>query len=118
MAPYFISRSNHAGPNRSCGALRNRLPLKGSLTLNRKLLIHLVNHRLQAAAIHMSPQLRLYASRMHRGSPHPALPMPPIESNREQNVRRFRPPVSNERIVRRPLKANILKVDVGEAMTR
>src|SRR5262245_40588 len=55
---------------------------------------------------------------MYGRGPYPTLPMPPVESDREEDVRRLRPGVSNEGIVRRPLKFGILKINVGEAVSR
>ena len=47
-----------------------------------------------------------------------ALAMPLVESNREENVRRLRPSISDEGLIRRALKVGIVKIDIGEAVTR
>jgi hypothetical protein len=41
-----------------------------------------------------------------------------VKRRREEDIRRLRPVVSNEGIVRRALKVEILEVDIGEAVTR
>src|SRR5580658_8521645 len=83
----LLSRSNYTGPNRSCRALRDGLPLEGSLAVCRQLLIHLIDQRLYLAGVDMTGQLSVYDSRMHGRGAHPALPMPPVETNREQDIR-------------------------------
>src|SRR5262249_60963779 len=54
---------------------------------------------------------------MYSRGAYPTLPMPPVESDSEEDVRRLRPAVSDEGVVRRPLKVGILKINVGEAVS-
>src|SRR5580700_7797878 len=63
----FVSGSDNAGPYRSCGTLRNGLPLEG-LTFGGKLCGHLINHALNAGGVDVATQLGLYDSGMHSGS--------------------------------------------------
>src|ERR1700721_889906 len=54
---------------------------------------------------------------MYGRSTYAPLPMPTVESHREENVRRLRTAVRKKRIVRRPLEIGIVQVDIGETMT-
>jgi hypothetical protein len=114
----LVSRSNHSGPHRSCGSLRDGLPLEGRLPLGCELLIHLVDHFLYLAGIDIAPQLRVYASRMHSRSAHATIPMPLVESNREEDVGRLRSAISNEGIIGCSLKVGIFEIYVRKAMAR
>ena len=53
---------------------------------------------------------------MHRRGPHPALAMPLIECDREQDIRRLRPAVGHERVVRGPLKIGIVEVHIRKTV--
>ena len=66
----------------------------------------------------MAAQLCLYASRIYSRCAYATLPMALVKRRREEDIRRLRPVVSNEGIVRRALKVEILEVDIGEAVTR
>jgi hypothetical protein len=46
----------------------------------------------------------------------PALTMPLIESNCEEDICGFRAPVSQEGLVRRGLKVGIIQVDIAETV--
>ena len=65
----------------------------------------------------MASQFGLDASGMHGRSAHTTLTVPPVEGNSEENIRRLRPAVGNERLIGRPLKVGILEIDVGVAVT-
>ena len=114
----LLGGSNDTGPHRSCGSLRNGLPLKGRLTPCCKLLIHLVDHLLDMAWVHVATKLGPYASRMHGCSAYATLPVPLVEGNGKKDVRCFRTAICNEEVIGRPFKVGILEVDVGEAVTR
>src|SRR5262249_32264841 len=103
---------------RGRGSLRNGLPLEWSLTFRLQLLIDLVHQVLNLARARIAGQLGLYCSRMHCRSAHPAIPMPSIEGNGEEDVRRLRSAISDHGIVGRPLKIGIFEVDIGNAVTR
>src|SRR3984885_6176463 len=117
-AANLVSRSNHTGPHRSCGSLRNRLPLERCLTLCRQLLVHLVNHRLQVAPVHMAAQLGLYAPWMHSRGSYAARPMPLVERYGKKDIRSLRSAICDEGLIRRPFKAGILEINIGEAVSR
>src|ERR1700733_8639049 len=113
----LVSRSNDAGPYRSCGSLRDRLELERPLAFCRCLLVDLLDHRLHVARVHVAGQLGLYASGMHGRCAYATFPMPLVESYGKKDVRCFRPAVSDKRLVRRPLKVRVLEIDVGETVT-
>ena len=78
--------------------------------------IDLFDHRLNVARVHVAGQFGLYASRMHGRCAHATLPMPLVESNGKEDVRRLRSAVGNEGLVGRSLKVGILEIDVGETV--
>ena len=92
----LVIGSNEAGPYRSCGPLWNGLPLESRLALCGKLLIHLVDHLLDLAWVHEATQFGSYASRMHGCRADATLTVPLVESNSEEDIRRFRSAVGNE----------------------
>src|SRR5262249_481110 len=108
----LVSGSDDTGPHRGCGSLRNGLPLEWSLTFRLQLLIDLVHQVLNLARARIAGQLGLYCSRMHCRSAHPAIPMPSIEGNGEEDVRRLRSAISDHGIVGRPLKLGIRMADL------
>jgi hypothetical protein len=99
----LVSRSNYSGPYRSCGSLRDRLELEGPFTFCSELFIYPVSQRLQLGNFHVAGQLGLYASWMHSRSAHATIPVPFVESNGEENVRRLRSAVCDEGLVGRTL---------------
>jgi hypothetical protein len=52
--------------------------LEGWLALRLKLLVYLIDDGLHTVRIGVAAELRLYASRMHGGSAHAALLVPPV----------------------------------------
>src|SRR6202795_3053833 len=118
MSTDLVSGSNHRGPHRSCGSLRNGLQLGGCLTLCRELLVHMLDHLSNNARIQVSIQLSLNASWMYSCSTHATVPVPFVEGNCEEDVCRLGPPIRNEGLIGRPLKVGILGVHIGEAVTR
>ena len=84
--PILVSGCHDTGPDRSCGALRNSLPLERPLTLGCKLLIYLLNQVLEEARVHVTTQLRLDDSRMNSRGTHAALAVPLVESNSEEGI--------------------------------
>src|ERR1700738_2666799 len=113
----LVSGGNYAGPHRSCGSLRNGLPLERRLTLCCELLIHLVYDPLYSTRIDVASQLGLDASGMHGRGAHTTLTVPPVEGNSEEDIRRLRSAVGNEGLIGRPLKVGILEIDVRLAVT-
>ena len=116
--PISVRRSNHAGPYRSCGALGHSLPLEGRLAFRGELLIHLVDHGLQAARVHVAAQFGLDASWMYGRGAHATPTMPSVERHGEEDIGRLRSAISGKWIIGRPLEIRIREVDVGEAVTR
>src|ERR1700682_3412116 len=55
---------------------------------------------------------------MHGCSAYATRSVPLVERNRKEDVRRLRSAISNEGIIGSPFKVGILKVNVGEAVTR
>jgi len=91
--------------------------LEGSFTFSRKLCIHLLDHVLQMARIHVAAQLRLYDTGMYGRSAYAALAMPLVESNSKEDVRRLRSAIGNKWLIGCVLKVGIFQVHVGEAVT-
>lgn len=118
MSTDLVSGSNHCGPYRSCGSLRNSLHLGGRLTLCRELLVHLFDRLSNMGRIQVSIELSLNASRMYSRGAHATVPAPFVEGNCEEDVRRLGPPIRHERLIGRPLKVGVLEVHIGEAVTR
>src|ERR1700722_12222406 len=118
MSTDLVSGSNHRGPHRSCGSLRNGLPLGGRLTRCRELLVHMLDHLSNSARIQVSTQLSLNASWMYSCSTQATVPVPFVEGNCEEDVCRLGPAIRNEGLIGRPLKVWILEVHIGEAVTR
>src|SRR5580700_608070 len=110
--------SNHSGPYRSCGSLRDGLPLEQRLALRGELLIPLFYDLFDLAGVYVASQFGVDYSRVHCGSTYAAIPMAFVEGNREENVRRLGSSIGNERLVRRPLKVGILEVDIRIAVTQ
>src|SRR6202047_2726519 len=108
LAAHLVSERDDAGPYRSRSSLRDRLPLKGSLTLCCKLLIHLLDLGWQSSRVHVTTQFGSDASRMHSRSAYTALAVALVEGDGKQDVRRLRPAVSNERFIGRPLEVRIV----------
>ena len=101
---------------------KSRLPgewtsIGKALTLRGQLLIDLVDYFLHPSGLHVATQLRLYASRMHSRSAHAAIPVTFVECDREEDIRRFRSAIGNERFIGRALKVGIVEVHVRVAMT-
>ena len=96
----------------------NRLPLKGTFPLRRKLLINFVNHLVEAARINIPPQFRPNAPRMNSGGTYATLAMPIVKRNGEQNIGCLRSTIGYKRLVRRALKIRILKINIRVAMPR
>src|SRR5580698_1515304 len=66
----------------------------------------------------MPAELSLNAAGMDGGGANSALAVTSVERYRKQNVCGLRPAVCYERIVRRPLEACVVQIDVRKAMTR
>src|ERR1700733_11359057 len=113
----LISRSNHRGPHRSCGSLRNSLQLEGCSALGRKLLIHLLDRLLEVDGVQMAVQLRLDASWMYRRPAYAITSMTPVESNGEEDIRTLGPAGGGPWVVRCPLKVRMRTLYGGEAET-
>src|ERR1700721_1675450 len=64
LAAHLVSGRDDAGPYRSRSSLRDRLPLKGRLTLCCKLLIHLLEHGRHSGRANIPTHFGLDASRM------------------------------------------------------
>ena len=62
--------------------------------------------------INVTGQFGLYHSWMHSGSADRTIAVPFVECNREENVRRLRPPIGNPRFVACVLEIGIVEVDV------
>src|SRR5882762_4783119 len=116
-AANLVSGSHDTGPHRSCGSLRNGLPLERRLTLGRKLLVHLFHDPLNAARIYVATQFGLYASWMHCRGTHATLAVPLVERNGEEDICRLRSAIRDEWLIGGPLKVGILKVNVRVAVT-
>ena len=114
----LVGGSNHTGPYRSCGTLRNGLPLEGRFALRRQLVIHLVDDPSYATRIDVATQFGIDASGMHGRRAHTTLTVPPVEGNSEEDIRRLRSAVGNEGLIRRPFKVGVLEIDVGVAVPR
>src|SRR6202012_2501717 len=114
----FLCRSHNSGPNRGRGSLRDWLPLERGPSPFRGLPIDLVDQCLQGARVHMTSEFGLDPARMHCRGAYFAVPMPPIEGDREEDVCRLRAAVGDEGLVGCPLKIRILEVYVREAVTR
>ena len=114
----LVGGSNNTGPYRSCGSLRNGLPLEGRFTLRRQLFIHLVDDSLYATRIDVATEFRMDTSGVHGRRAHTTLTVPLVESNSEEDIRRLRSAVGNERLIRRPFKVGVLEIDVGVAVPR
>jgi hypothetical protein len=67
--------------------------MEGRLTLCRELLVHLFDRLSNMARIHVSMQLGLNASRMYSRSAYATVPVPFVEGNCEEDVRRLGPPI-------------------------
>ena len=80
----LVAGSNNTGPYRSCGSLRNGLPVEGRFTLRRQLLIHLVDDPLYATRIDVATEFGMDASGMHGRRVHTTLMVPLVESNTEE----------------------------------
>src|SRR6266404_1606120 len=100
----LTSGSDDRGPHRGCGPLRNGFQLERRLTLCRKLLIHLVYHFLKLAHVHVTTQLRMYASWMHSRGAYVTLPVTFVEGDGKQDVCRLRSAIRDEGLIGRPLK--------------
>src|SRR5882757_763226 len=123
MAVLAISSSYlSGGRNDSCpygggGSLRNRFELKRSFAFCCGLFIDLVDHLFQVSRVHVAAELGLYASWMYSRRADPALSMPLIESNGEEDVGGLRAPVGYKGFVLRRLKVGIVQVHIAEAVT-
>ena len=84
--------------------------------LGRQLLISLLDDLLYLAEIHMAGQFRLYHSRMHSRSVHALIPVPSVEGDCKEDIRRLRSAIRYPGVIRRPLKVGI--VDIGIAVTQ
>src|SRR5215831_15012443 len=114
----FVRGGDDACPHGSCGSLRNGLELERRLTLGCELLIPLFDHLFDAAVVHVATQLGPNASRMHRRGAHATIAVPLVEGHGEEDVRRLRSAIGDERLVGRPFEVGIVEVDIGEAVTR
>src|SRR6202030_3380562 len=85
-AANLVSGCRDTGPHRSCGSLRNSLPLEGPLTLGRKLLVYLFHDPLNMARIYVATQFGQNASRMHSRGTHATLAVLLVERNSEEDV--------------------------------
>ena len=65
----------------------------------------------------MADQFRLDDSLMHCRSAYTALPMPPVERHRKENVCGLGAAIRDHQIVRSPLEVRIFKVHVRSPMT-
>src|ERR1700687_2626434 len=117
-AAHLVGGSNNTGPYRSCGSLRNGLPLEGRFTLHRQLLIHLVDDPLYATRIDVATEFRIDASGVHGRRAHTTLTVPLVESNSEEDIGRLRSAVGNEGLIRHPFEVGIIEVNVGVAVPR
>ena len=118
LAADFFCRSDHCRPHRCCGALWNRLPAEGILSLRSPLFTDLVDERLKTGRINMARKLGFNDSRMHSGGADAASTVAPVERDGEKYVRGFRAAVGDERFVGRSLKIGIVQIDVGITVTR
>ncbi len=84
----------------------------------RELLIYLFDHLLYLAGIDVASQFGLYASGMHSCGAHAPIAVTFVECDREEDIRRFRSAIGNERLVRCPLEVRIVQVDVRDSDDR
>ena len=108
----FVSWGDHSSPHRCCSSLRDGLELEGRLTLCGELLIDLFDDFFEAAGVDVAIQFRSNASWMHSCGPHTVAPVPFVEGNGEEDVRRFGSAICNERIIGRVLETWVLKINV------
>src|SRR5262249_25540501 len=94
----------------------NRLPLKWGLAGCRQLLVDLGDALLREVRFEVASQLGADSAGVYRSGANATLPMPPVESHSEENVRRFRTSVSGPRFVRRSLEVDIVEIHVGKAV--
>src|SRR5262249_50923492 len=114
----LVGGSNHAGPYRSCGSLRNGFPLERCLALGRELLISLFDDLSYLAGIQVASQFGVYHSRMHSRSAHALISVASVEGDCEEDIRCLRSAIRYPGVIRRPLKVGIVEVDIGIAVTQ
>src|ERR1700738_705953 len=94
----------------------NSLELEWLFALCCGLFIDLFDHLFHLRRVHVAGKLGLYSSWMYGRRADPALTMPLIKSNREEDVGGLRAPVSQEGFVLLGLKVGIVQVDIAETV--
>src|SRR4029077_20394962 len=117
-SPDLFSGRDKAGPDRSGGSLRNRLVLKRLPACCCGFFADSIDRRLQLSGVEMPSKLGLDASRMDSGCSNPITAMARVQRHCKKDVCRLRSTVGNPWVVRSVLEVGVLKIDVGEAVSR
>src|SRR5579863_8030922 len=113
---YLFGGRDDRCPHCGGGSEGNSFELKRLFALRCCLFIDLFDHLFHLRRVHVAGKLGLYASWMYGRRADPALMMPLIESNCEEDVGGLRAPVSQEGFVMRGLKVGIVQVDIAETV--
>ena len=113
----FLGGSNDSGPYRSCGSLRDGLPLERWLALLREWLISLLDDLFDCTAVDVASQFGVDDSGMDCGRSYSAIAVVFVEGNREENVCRFGSAIGDEGLIWSLCEVGILEVDIRIAVT-
>src|SRR5262245_20223812 len=116
LAADFVGGSDDAGPDGSCSALRNGLPLERTLAFGGELLVDLINQRLHAAGVYVAAEFSGNGAGMDRGGPNAARAMAPVKFNGEEDVGCLGAAIGDEGFIGCSLEIWIVEVYVRKAV--